>query len=81
MLVQRYWGGVRIGDDVWIGANCVVTKDIDFNDDGTPKKPKPKGSGAAGGVTVIQNIYANTTDYVKQQKEAARQFRMIARTV
>ena len=28
MLVQRYWGGVRIGDDVWIGANCVVTKDV-----------------------------------------------------
>lgn len=22
------WGGVRIGDDVWIGANCVVTKDV-----------------------------------------------------
>ena len=21
-------GGVRIGDDVWIGANCVVTKDV-----------------------------------------------------
>lgn len=27
MLVQKYWG-VRIGDDVWIGANCVVTKDV-----------------------------------------------------
>ena len=64
-----------------VGAKVNVNKDIDFNDDGTPKKPKPKGSGAAGGVTVIQNIYANTTDYAKQQKEAARQFRMIARTV
>ena len=64
-----------------VGAKVNVNKDIDFNDDGTPKKPKPKGGGAAGGVTVIQNIYANTTDYAKQQKEAARQFRMIARTV
>lgn len=25
--MQRYWG-VRISDDVWIGANCVVTKDV-----------------------------------------------------
>ena len=64
-----------------VGAKVNVGKDIDFNDDGTPKKPTPKGSGAAGGFTVIQNIYANTTDYAKQQKEAARQFKMIARTV
>ena len=33
------------------------------------------------GVTVIQNIYANTTDYAKQQREAEKNFRMIARTV
>lgn len=39
------------------------------------------GGSAAGGVVVNQYIYANTTDYAKQQKEAARQFRMIARTV
>ncbi len=42
---------------------------------------KSKGSRAAGGITVIQNIYANTTDYAKQQREAARQFKLIARTV
>jgi len=65
-----------------IGAKVNVDKDFtyDWDGDGNPKKPKPKG-GAAGGFTVIQNIYANTTDYAKQQKEAARQFRMIARTV
>lgn len=28
MQAQRYWGGVKIGDDVWIGANSVVTKDV-----------------------------------------------------
>ena len=65
-----------------IGAKVNVSKDFtyDTDDDGKPK-PKPKGGGAAGGFTVIQNIYADTTDYAKQQKEAARQFRMIARTV
>ena len=25
---SRTGWGVRIGDDVWIGANCVVTKDV-----------------------------------------------------
>ncbi|WP_099468323.1 phage tail tape measure protein [Konateibacter massiliensis] len=60
-----------------IGAKVNVSKDIDF-DDG--KNPKPKKGGGAG-FTVIQNIYADTTDYAKQQKEAARQFKMIARTV
>jgi phage-related protein len=30
---------------------------------------------------VVQNIYANETSYAKQQREAARQFRMIAREV
>ena len=66
-----------------VDAKVNVNKDFtyDTDDDGNPKKPKPKGGGAAGGFTVIQNIYANTTDYAKQQKEAARQFRMIARTV
>ena len=63
-----------------VGAKVKVDKDVDFDDDGNPKKPRPRG-GAAGGFTVIQYIYANTTDYAKQQKEAARQFKMIARTV
>ena len=64
-----------------VGAKVNVDKDVDFDGDGNPKKPKPRGGGAAGGFTVIQNIYANTTDYAKQQKEAARQFKLIARTV
>ena len=64
-----------------VGAKVKVEKDLDIDGDGNPKKPKPRGGGAAGGFTVIQNIYANTTDYAKQQKEAARQFKMIARTV
>lgn len=32
-------------------------------------------------VEVVQNIYANETSYAKQQREAARQFRQIAREV
>ena len=66
-----------------VGAKVNVDKGVtyDLDDGGTPKKPKPKGGAAAGGFTLIQNIYANTTDYAKQQKEAARQFRMIAREV
>ena len=58
-----------------------VRKDIDFDDDGDKPKPRPRGGAMGGGFIVIQNIYANTTDYAKQQKEAARQFKMIARTV
>ena len=55
---------------------------LSFDGEAEYKKPKPRGGGsAAGGVVVNQYIYANTTDYAKQQKEAARQFRMIARTV
>lgn len=62
-----------IGTKVNVGSNAVYD---------TGGNRRPYGSGAlAGGFTVIQNIYANTTDYAKQQKEAARQFRMIARTV
>ena len=26
-----YWGGIKIGDNVNIGANCVVTKDVPSN--------------------------------------------------
>ena len=59
---------------------------VNFSDadiDGEPWKPKPKGGGAAGSpvVHITQNIYANTTDYAKQQKEAQRQFKQAARTV
>lgn len=35
----------------------------------------------SGGVQVVQNIYANETSYAQQQREAAKQFRMIAREV
>lgn len=62
-----------IGTKVNVGSNAVYD---------TGGNRRPYGSGAlAGGFSVIQNIYANTTDYAKQQKEAARQFLMIARTV
>ena len=37
--------------------------------------------GGTPSVEVVQNIYANETSYAKQQRQAARQFRQIAREV
>ena len=48
------------------------------------KKPvtnRRAGRVGAGDVYVTQNIYANETNYAKQQREAAKQFKMIAREV
>lgn len=44
--------------------------------------PRPrKGGRSETRFEVVQNIYANETSYAQQQREAARQFRMIAREV
>jgi phage-related protein len=44
--------------------------------------PRPrKGGRPETRFEVVQNIYANETSYAQQQREAARQFRMIARGV
>ena len=44
--------------------------------------PRPRGGGRQETrFEVVQNIYANETSYAQQQREAARQFRMIAREV
>lgn len=40
-----------------------------------------QGDTPAGGVVVNQYIYANETSYAKQQKEAAKQMRLVVRTV
>ena len=45
------------------------------NDDPRPRK----GGRPETRFEVVQNIYANETSYAQQQREAARQFRMIAR--
>lgn len=47
------------------------------NDDPRPRK----GGRSETRFEVVQNIYANETSYAQQQREAARQFRMIAREV
>ena len=57
-----------------------VNIDAETDDDYEPKKPRGSG-GTEGGVTVIQNIYAKDTSYKAQQKEAAKQFKNIAREV
>ena len=57
-----------------------VNIDAGTDDDYEPKRPRGFG-GAAGDVTVIQNIYAKDTSYKAQQKEAAKQFKDIAREV
>ena len=47
------------------------------NDDPRPRK----GGRPETRFEVVENIYANETSYAQQQREAARQFRMIAREV
>ena len=53
-------------------------------DSAVPDDPEPRprtGGGQEATFKVVQNIYANDTSYAQQQREAARQFRMIAREV
>ena len=48
----------------------------------TGGKPKNDGGGSgAGGVSVVQNFYTESNDYAKQQREAAKNFKLIARTL
>ena len=53
-------------------------------DSAVPDDPEQRprtGGGQEATFKVVQNIYANDTSYAQQQREAARQFRMIAREV
>ena len=53
-----------------------------YNSDWDDINDELGGSGnTAAGVTVNQYIYANETDYAAQQKQAATNFKLIARTV
>lgn len=60
-----------------VGAKVNVDKSVDFDEDNPNRTKNPK----AGGFVVNQYIYANTTDYAKQQKEAERRLRQVARAV
>jgi hypothetical protein len=42
---------------------------------------KAAGGSPQSGISVTQNIYAEETSYVGQQREAARQFKQIARAL
>ena len=53
---------------------------IDAEADGYNRPTGAAGRSGAG-VTIVQNIYATDTSYKAQQKEAAKQFREIAREV
>ena len=52
-------------------------------------RPAPSGriprgedqDGGTGGVQVVQNFYTEGNDYAKQQREAAKQFKLIARAI
>lgn len=48
-----------------------------------PDAPKTSGrlNRSGSGMQVVQHIYANETSYAQQQREAAKQFKMIAREV
>lgn len=54
---------------------------VDAETEGGDLPGVPRGSGGGGNVTVVQHIYAKDTSYKAQQKEAAKQFKDIAREV
>ena len=73
-----------------VEKNIKKAMPTDVFDDADPK-PRPTPSGriprgedrgggsTAGGVQVVQNFYTEGNDYAKQQREAAKQFKLIAR--
>lgn len=46
-----------------------------------PRGEERGGGSTAGGVQVVQNFYTEGNDYAKQQREAAKQFKLIAREI
>jgi hypothetical protein len=69
-----------------VGARVNFSSRTDTDSDGAAWRAAGKqrgisGAAAAGGIVVNQYIYANETNYAKQQREAAKNFRLIARTV
>ena len=59
-----------------------VNVDAETETDGGDLPTVPRGSGGGnGGVVIVQHIHAKDTSYKAQQKEAAKQFKDIAREV
>ena len=87
--VMRDEVGKMLAEGIWVGfedemnnvnrkiENAIPSQfnvGMDINGNGS--------NGQSGrNVTIVQNIYANETDYVGQQREAARNYRLIARTI
>ena len=63
--------------DVEKSIRKATNNTVPDNDDPRPRR----GGRPETRFEVVQNIYANETSYAQQQREAARQFRMIAREV
>jgi phage-related protein len=61
-----------------LGGLSGIDADMDV---GVGTAGAPMKAGGGSGLTVIQNIYANETSYAAQQRQAAKQFMLIAREV
>lgn len=70
-----------IPSDFDIGTRVRVRSAGGYEQTGRAGGRNTSGQAAAGRIVVNQYIYANETNYAKQQKEAAKNFRLIARTV
>ena len=74
-IEQGFSHEMRSVEDTVRRATEDLIPDVDF--------PATSPIGSAGGtnVQVVQNIYANDTSYAGQQREAAKQMRLVAREV
>lgn len=61
------------------GAEKLIRRTTKGATPSPPPKSAPKGSGTGGGFSLVQNIYTRETNYAAQQREARRNFTMVAR--
>jgi hypothetical protein len=60
-------------------AGAVMPANYTATDGG--RIPRTEDASGAVGVQVTQNFYTDAGDYSKQQREAAKQFRLVARAI
>ena len=71
----------RISQDMQAAIPTDFTASGTMNYTSTGTQQGNDSTGSSSGVHITQNIYANETSYAEQQKQAAKQYRLIARTV